>query len=70
MSSYFRLLLLLSALTMVGPLAIDAYLPSFSAIRQDGNGHITVFIFQRQQLRWRLVDIQLPPGWAAADVPG
>ena len=35
MSSYFRLLLLLSALTMVGPLAIDAYLPSFSAIRQD-----------------------------------
>lgn len=42
----------------------------FSASRQDGDGHITVFIFQRQQLRWRLVDIQLPPGWAAADVPG
>lgn len=35
MSAYFRLLLLLSALTMVGPLAIDAYLPSFSAIKQD-----------------------------------
>ncbi len=42
----------------------------FSASRQDGNGHTTVFIFQRQHLRWRLVNIQLPPGWAAADVLG
>ncbi len=35
MSFYFRMLLLLSALTMVGPLAIDAYLPSFRSIRAD-----------------------------------
>lgn len=42
----------------------------FIASRHDGQGHTTVFIFQRQQLRWRLVDIRLPPGWAAADVLG
>ena len=35
MSFYFRMLLLLSALTMVGPLAIDAYLPAVRSIRAD-----------------------------------
>ena len=40
----------------------------FRASRLDEAGHATVFIFQRQQLR--LVDIRLPPGWAAADVLG
>ena len=35
LSPYFRYLLMLSALTMVGPLAIDSYLPSFAAIRAD-----------------------------------
>jgi len=47
-------------------------LSRFSASRTDaaGPGHRTTFIFARQGLRWRLVDIQLPPGWAAADVLG
>lgn len=45
-------------------------LSRFSASRTDAAGHRTTFIFARQGLRWRLVDIQLPPGWAAADVLG
>lgn len=45
-------------------------LDRFSASRDDGDGHVTEFVFQRQGLHWRLVDIRLPPGWAAADVLG
>lgn len=45
-------------------------LDRFSASRTDADGNTLTFIFQRQQLRWRLVDIRLPPGWSAMDVLG
>lgn len=42
----------------------------FTATRIDETGHPVSFIFQRQQLRWRLVDIHLPPGWAIMGILG
>lgn len=45
-------------------------LDRFSATRTDAQGHATVFVFARQGLRWRLVDITLPPGLELLDLLG
>jgi hypothetical protein len=43
-------------------------LDRFTATRTDADGHATVFVFARQGLRWRLVDITLPPGLELLDL--
>lgn len=45
-------------------------LQRFTATRTDADGHATVFVFARQGLRWRLVDITLPPGLELLDLLG
>lgn len=42
-------------------------LDRFSATRSL-DGAQTTFVFSRQGLRWRLTDIELPPGWQLLDV--
>lgn len=45
-------------------------LQRFTATARNEQQQETVFVFARQGLRWKLVDIRLPPGWQAAGILG